>query len=63
MHIFLFPGILQHIYVYLVIVNFFGLMCRYYYRKKKQTAKPVSFAFCYIQQLFIRDTKTEFMHP
>ena len=28
MHIFLFPGISQHIYVYLVIVNFFGLMCR-----------------------------------
>ena len=25
---FLFPGISQHIYVYLVIANFFGLMCR-----------------------------------
>ena len=27
-YFFLFPGISQHIYVYLVIVNFFGLMCR-----------------------------------
>ena len=39
MDIFLFPGISQHIYVYLVIINFFGLMCTCQYRKKSKINK------------------------